>query len=122
MRKDLESSCRETGGDRRVLLNGDDVTLKIRTNEVSHMASVVSTIPEIREQLVKRQQQIARRASEGAILDGRDIGTVVFPDADFKFFLTADSENRARRRYYEDKDRGRDVTFEQTLAENPGTG
>ncbi|NNE65768.1 MAG: (d)CMP kinase [Pyrinomonadaceae bacterium] len=106
-----------SGGDRRVLLNGDDVTSQIRTNEISRMASVVSTIPEIREQLVKRQQQIARRASEGAILDGRDIGTVVFPDADFKFFLTADAENRARRRYYEDKDRGRDVTFQETYAE-----
>ena len=106
-----------SGQDRRVLLNGMDITSEIRGNEVSHIASVVSTIPEVRERLVKRQQQIGRAAEKGAILDGRDIGTVVFPDADFKFFLTADTENRARRRYYEDRDKGNDTTFEETLAE-----
>ncbi|MDH3491968.1 MAG: (d)CMP kinase [Acidobacteriota bacterium] len=106
-----------TGADLRVLLNGEDVTERIRSKDVSHMASVVSTIPGVRTLLVKRQRQIGRSAGNGAVLDGRDIGSVVFPDADYKFYLTAGTENRARRRYLEDKDRGRDTSYEQTLNE-----
>ena len=107
----------EEKGGRQVLLNGEDISDAIRSREVSHMASVVSTIGLVRRTLVKRQQEIGRAAKKGAVLDGRDIGTVVFPDADVKFFLTADAENRARRRHKEDLEKGRDVTFEKTLKE-----
>jgi cytidylate kinase len=97
----------------RVTLDGRDVSDEIRTEEVSHSASVISTIPEVRRTLVQRQREMGARG--GVVLDGRDIGTVVFPDADVKFFLTAEPEARARRRYEEERVRARDVTFEQTL-------
>ena len=83
-----------------VLLNGHDVTEKIRTESVTEMSSVVSTIPGVRRAMVERQRAIGKR---GAVLNGRDIGTVVFPDADVKFFLTAAPEERAERRYKEDQ-------------------
>ncbi len=101
----------------KVLLNGLDVTDEIRTNEVGQMASVVSTIPEVRKDLVNRQRTLGKSAKNGAVLDGRDVGTVVFPKAKFKFFLTAKPEARARRRYDEDKEKGRKVTLEKTLTE-----
>ncbi len=113
----LEIELKESGSGLRVILDGEDVTKTIRGTEVSHLASVVSTIPAVREKLVKRQKIIGISAKNGAILDGRDIGTVVFPNADIKFFLTADPENRARRRFSEDRLKGRDVTYEQTLEE-----
>lgn len=97
----------------RVTLDGRDVSDEIRTEEVSQSASVISTIPEVRRTLVQRQREMG--AQGGVVLDGRDIGTVVFPDADLKFFLTARPEARARRRYDEERLRARDVTFEQTL-------
>jgi cytidylate kinase len=97
----------------RVTLGGRDVSEEIRTEEVSQSASVISTIPEVRRTLVQRQREMGARG--GVVLDGRDIGTVVFPDADVKFFLTAQPEARARRRYDEERVRARDATFEQTL-------
>jgi len=100
----------------RVKLNGKDVSDEIRTNEVGQMASIVSTISEVRKLLVKHQQELGKRGT-GCVLDGRDIGTVVFPNADVKFFLTAKPEARARRRYEEDRTRGRTTTYEETLAE-----
>jgi cytidylate kinase len=84
----------------KVLLNGRDVTDQIRTENVTAMSSIVSTIPGVRRAMVERQRAISRR---GAVLNGRDIGTVVFPDADFKFFLTANPNERAERRYNEDQ-------------------
>ena len=101
----------------KVLLNDKDVSKEIRTNEVGHMASVVSTISGVRRNLVERQRKLGAASENGAILDGRDIGTVVFPNADIKFFLTANSEARAKRRYEEDLDKGHDTTFEKTLKE-----
>jgi cytidylate kinase len=83
-----------------VLLNGRDVTEQIRTEAVTEMSSIVSTIPGVRRAMVARQRAIGKR---GAVLNGRDIGTVVFPDADIKFFLTAAAEERAERRYKEDQ-------------------
>jgi cytidylate kinase len=83
-----------------VLLNGRDVTEQIRTEAVTVMSSIVSTIPGVRRAMVARQRAIGKR---GAVLNGRDIGTVVFPDADIKFFLTAAAEERAERRYKEDQ-------------------
>ena len=99
----------------RVTLDGHDISDKIRTEEVSHAASVISAIGGVRRALVERQRQMGRRGS--VVLDGRDIGTVVFPDADIKFFLTAAPEERASRRYEEDRLRERNVTFEETLAD-----
>jgi cytidylate kinase len=101
----------------RIFLNEADVTDEIRSSKVSHAASFISTIPEIRSILVKKQREIGKNAEKGCILDGRDIGSVVFPDADFKFFLTAKPETRARRRYEENIKRGEKTTYEQTLAE-----
>ncbi len=100
----------------RVMLDGRDVSEEIRTEEVSHTASVISTISEVRRALVSRQRVLGGRG-RGAVLDGRDIGTVVFPQADLKFFLTARPEERAHRRYEEERLRERDLTFEDTLAD-----
>ena len=98
-----------------VLLNGRDVTNQIRTERVTDMSSIVSTIPGVRHAMVERQRTIAKR---GAVLNGRDIGTVVFPDADIKFFLTAGPEERAERRYKEDQiTAASSATFAETLAD-----
>ena len=101
----------------QVLLNGKDVSKEIRTTQVGQTASIVSTISEVRKILVEHQRALGENAEKGCVLDGRDIGTVVFPNADAKFFLTAKSEARARRRFQEDSEKGRATTYEQTLAE-----
>jgi len=93
----------------KVWLNGRDVTDQIRTESVTETSSIVSSIPGVRRAMVERQRAMGKR---GAVLNGRDIGTVVFPDADFKFFLTANPNERAERRYKEDQ-----VTSDSTLAE-----
>jgi len=98
----------------KVLLNGRDVTEQIRSENVTAMSSIVSTIPGVRRAMVARQRHISKR---GAVLNGRDIGTVVFPQADVKFFLTAAPEERAERRFKEDRLINDDVSFAQTLAE-----
>ncbi len=100
----------------RVMLDGHDVSDEIRNEDVSHSASVISTISEVRRALVSRQRVLGERG-RGAVLDGRDIGTVVFPKADLKFFLTAMPEERAHRRYEEERLRERDLTFEDTLTD-----
>lgn len=99
----------------RVLLNGEDVTQLIRTPEVSMAASDVSTIPAVRRALVKLQQQLGRRS--GGVLEGRDIGTKVFPETRYKFFLTARPEVRARRRYEELKAKGVSPDLTTVLSE-----
>lgn len=99
-----------------IFLNGRDISGEIRTNEVGQTASIVSTISEVRRILVKRQQELGQRGA-GCVLDGRDIGTIVFPNADIKFYLDAKAEARANRRYEEDLQRGLDVTYEKTLEE-----
>ena len=101
----------------KVLLDGDDVSVEIRTLEAAQAASVVSTISEVRRIMVEHQRQIGLAAPKGSVLEGRDIGSVVFPNADIKFFLTAKPEARARRRFIEDQAKGRLSTYEQTLAE-----
>jgi cytidylate kinase len=98
-----------------VLLNGRDITEQIRIESVTAMSSIVSTIPGVRRAMVERQRAMARR---GAVLNGRDIGTVVFPDADIKFFLTAVPEERAERRFKEDRmSSSSSTTLAETLAE-----
>ena len=98
-----------------VLVDGREVTEQIRTESVTEMASIVSTIPGVRRAMVDRQRAIAKR---GAVLNGRDIGTVVFPDADVKFFLDAAPEERAERRYLEDRQKSSSsATLAETLAD-----
>ena len=99
----------------RVFLDGRDVSEEIRGEGVGHAASVVSAIPEVRRELVRRQREIGQ--GRGVVLDGRDIGTVVFPSADVKFFLTAVPEERARRRLDEERTSERSQSFEDTLAD-----
>lgn len=101
----------------KVLLDGTDVSLDIRTLEIARAASVVSTISEVRRIMVEHQRGIGESTPQGCVLEGRDIGSVVFPNADLKFFLTATPEARARRRHIEDQSKGRISTFENTLAE-----
>ena len=103
--------------DLKVLLNGKDVTAEIRTLEAAQAASVVSTISDVRRIMVDHQRTIGLRDPKGCVLEGRDIGSVVFPHADVKFFLTARPEARARRRFTEDSAKGRVSTYDQTLAE-----
>jgi cytidylate kinase len=98
----------------QVLLDGRDVSAEIRNEAVTHTSSVISTFPEVRRILVERQREIGA-SGNGVVLEGRDIGTVVFPDADVKFFLTAGPEARAARRYEEDRLRERNATYEETL-------
>lgn len=98
-----------------VVLDGRDVTNEIRAERVTAMSSVISSIPGVRRAMVERQRAMGQR---GAVLNGRDIGTVVFPDADIKFFLTAAPEERAERRYREDQSNSSSsVTLGETLAE-----
>lgn len=94
-----------------IYVNGDLAEGKIRTIEVSNCVSRVSAIPEVRAKLVAMQQEMGRR--KGVVMDGRDIGTVVFPDAEMKLFMTADPKVRARRRYDELRAKGDAVTLEE---------
>lgn len=99
-----------TGGSVRVVLDGEDVSEEIRTPECSQMASAVSAIPAVRSMLVRLQQSLGRRG--GGVVEGRDIGTVVFPDADLKVFLTASEVRRAERRAGDLHRQGRDVSVD----------
>ena len=101
----------------RVYLDGQDVTAEIRTLEVAQAASIASTVTGVRRAMVEQQRQIGASTSNGCVLEGRDIGSVVFPNADVKFFLTAKPEARARRRFEEDREKGLISTYEQTFAE-----
>src|SRR5688572_7995730 len=101
----------------KVLLDGEDVSADIRTLEIAQAASIVSTNSDVRRVMVEHQREIGQEAPNGCVLEGRDIGSVVFPNADVKFFLTAKPEARARRRFEEDKAKGRVSTYEETLAE-----
>jgi len=96
-----------------VFLNGKNVEEEIRTLEVSNKVSRVAEIPEVRKKLVEIQQQMGK--SKGVVMDGRDIGTVVFPDAELKIFLTASTEERARRRFLEHQAKGDAVIYESVL-------
>jgi cytidylate kinase len=107
----------DADGGQRVLLRGHDVTEAIRTPEISRGSSVVSARPVVRERLLDLQRALGRAAPRGAVLEGRDIGTVVFPDAAVKFFLTASDEARARRRFAELGEKGLSVSFAEVLAD-----
>ncbi|HKL35464.1 MAG TPA: (d)CMP kinase [Salegentibacter sp.] len=96
-----------------VHLNNENVEKEIRLMEVSQQVSKVAAVPDVRKMLVKIQQEIGK--NKAVVMDGRDIGTVVFPDADLKLFMTASTEKRAERRYDELKDRGDDIKYEDVL-------
>jgi cytidylate kinase len=98
----------------RVKLEGRDITDQIRSEEVTDISSIVSTIPEVRRAMVARQRELGKR---GAVLNGRDIGTVVFPGADLKFFLTAQPHERAERRFQEDRISDPSLDFAETFAD-----
>jgi cytidylate kinase len=101
----------------RVRLEGEDVTDAIRAPEMSRAASLVSSRPAVRAGLLELQRRLAREEPTGAVLEGRDIGTVVFPEAEAKIFLTASKETRARRRYEELRAKGTPTTYEAVLAD-----
>lgn len=102
-----------TFSNERVLLNGEDVSKKIRENDVSKMASEYSANPAVRDKLTALQRQMGKTVS--LVMDGRDIGSNVFKDAKYKFYLTASPEIRAERRYKELKERGEDIEFSKIL-------
>ena len=115
---ELDGLCvelRYVDGEQVVLVNGESVGDRIRTPEVSMAASAVSAIPAVRRFLLDTQRRIA--ATENVIMDGRDIGTVVLPDAGLKIFLTASAEDRAGRRYAELTEKGIATTFDEVLAD-----
>lgn len=102
-------------GSQHTILNGEDVESKIRTLEVGNAASQISTLGFVRRAMVDLQQQMGK--DKGLVMDGRDIGTVVFPDAELKLFLTASPEIRAQRRFDELKEKGQNPVFEEVLAD-----
>ena len=110
---DTALDIRFIDGAQRVFLDGNDVSDDIRTPAASMMASAVSAKPEVRAFLLDMQRDLAKR--NNVVMDGRDIGTVVLPDADFKIFLTADVKVRAERRLKELLEKGEKVTFEEVL-------
>ena len=110
----LELTYSEEQG-QRIFLNGEDVSSEIRLPEMGMAASNVSAIPEVRAFLLEQQRGMAKRQS--VIMDGRDIGTVVLPDAEVKVFLTASAEERARRRWKEFSEKGLPDTYEEILAD-----
>lgn len=113
--KDIEIAFKfnEKSGFAEVYLNGQNVEKEIRTLEVSQFVSRVSALSEVRQQLVKHQQVFGKH--KGVVMDGRDIGTVVFPDAELKLFMTASAEIRAKRRYKELLAKGENISFEDVL-------
>lgn len=110
---DVQFVVEDPNEDARIILEGEDVTHAIRTEEVGAMASEVAALPRVREALLRRQR--AFKQAPGLVADGRDMGTVVFPSAEVKIFLTASAEERAQRRYKELKARGQDVTLPALL-------
>lgn len=112
---DVNIEIRYEDGVQHMILNGADVTGEIRTPEISMYASTVSALPVVRAFLMETQRRLARE--NDVIMDGRDIGTVVLPNADVKIFLTASPEERARRRFLELQEKGDPSSFEKVLSE-----
>lgn len=112
---ELKVELRFVDGEQRMFLCGEDVSSDIRTPEASMAASRVSAVPKVREYLFDLQKELAK--NNNCIMDGRDIGTVVLPDADVKIFLTASPEARAERRYKELIEKGMDVNYDDVLTD-----
>ena len=113
--KETEVFIRYIDGERHVYLNGEDVSEEIRKEHIGHMASVVGAVPAVRAHLLDLQRQIAKESD--IIMDGRDIGTCILPNADVKIFLTATPEERARRRFLELQAKGDPTPYEEVLAD-----
>ncbi len=113
--EDTQVDIKFIEGEQRVFLNGEDVSGLIRTPKASLMASAVSAKPQVRAFLLDMQRRLAKE--NNVIMDGRDIGTVVLPDATVKIFLTASAEDRANRRYKELIEKGMDVKYEDVLSD-----
>ncbi len=113
----LKISFRTKGEENQVFLDGEDVSVAIRVPAISSLASEVSARPVVRAALLGLQRKLALAAEVGAVLEGRDIGTVVFPDADVKFFLDADPAIRARRRFEELFSRGAETSLDKVARE-----
>jgi cytidylate kinase len=113
--REISISFERQGPAERVLLDGIDVSEAIRTPEISQLTPQFAACPEVREAMVCRQRELGRDG--GIVLEGRDIGTVVFPQAEVKFFLKASAAERGRRRFLELQDKGVVVDLEQTIAE-----
>ena len=111
----LDVNFETTDENCKIVLEGEDVTYSIRTEEVGAAASKVAALPMVREALLRRQR--AFKQPPGLVADGRDMGTVVFPTADAKIFLTASAEERAQRRYKQLKEKGHDVSITRLLAD-----
>ncbi len=112
--KDIKISfCSTSKGLPRICLNGEEVEYEIRGMEVSGVVSLVSAVPEVRHYLVDIQRSLAK--NKGVVMDGRDIGTAVFPEAELKIFLTAAAAVRAKRRYLELKEKGMQASYEEIL-------
>ena len=109
--RDAEVTIGYEDGVQQIYLNGENVTSMLRTEETGNMASKTSAIPEVREKLLELQRSLARE--KDVIMDGRDIGTNILPDADVKIYLTASVETRARRRYDELREKGEDCSLEE---------
>ncbi len=110
----IEIDFKVDGDSQRTLLNGEDVENEIRHLSVSNNVSQVSTIPQVRHALVAKQQALGE--GKGIVMDGRDIGTTVFPDAEMKIFVNASAQTRAQRRFKEIVDKGIATTYEEVLA------
>ena len=108
--RDADVSIRYEDGAQQVYLNGENVTGMLRTEEVGNMASKTSAVPQVREKLLELQRTLAKE--NDVIMDGRDIGTNILPDADVKIYLTASVETRAKRRYDELKEKGEDCDLD----------
>lgn len=113
--KDISIDIKYIDKEQRIFLNGEDVSNQIREEKVGTAASIVSTYKKVREVLVELQRSLAN--VQNVIMDGRDIGTVVLPNASLKIFLTASSEERTKRRYLELKEKGKDVSIEDVAKE-----
>lgn len=109
--REAEVSIRYEEGAQQVYLNGENITSKLRTEEVGNMASMTSPVPEVRERLLELQRSLARE--KDVIMDGRDIGTNILPGADVKIYLTASVETRAKRRFLELTEKGITCDFEE---------
>ena len=107
----IELEISDSSDKESVFLNGEDVTGRLRSNEVSKLVSDISSVKEVRAKMVEIQRRIS--SNKSIVIDGRDIGTVVFPDAEFKFFITASIDSRAKRRFDELQESDSNVTLEQ---------
>lgn len=117
---DVDVDVRYEADTMKVFLNGEEVTRQIRTTEVGTVVSDISTLGPVREYMVEEQRRIGREQEAkhgGVVLDGRDTGTVVFPDASVKIYMVADLDERARRRYEEYAESGEDISFEEVRVE-----